>query len=105
MDAPDHVHINPAGYELAGMSRWGWVRATVEDFEAVFGTPAEHDPGGEKVSHYWYFETPRGRACVRNQHDYPRDLLCIASIDPVASWWCARYLRECKLIAYTGELR
>lgn len=96
---------NPHGYELAGSERWGYVQATPDEFAAVFGGAHDIDPGGDKVSLWWHFETPRGRATVRDYHNNPRGVLSIASHELKAARWLARFLRHNRLKAYIGSLR
>ena len=101
----DFVRQNPGGYELARSSRQGFVHATPEDFAEIFGGVHENDPGGELTTQWWHFETPRGRATVRDWHTYPWGILCIASHDPMAARWLARFLRSNRLKAYIGSLK
>ncbi|MCP4470476.1 MAG: hypothetical protein GY815_07285 [Gammaproteobacteria bacterium] len=93
----DSVKPNPAGYELAGMSLWGRAYCSVSEFAEVFGHPHEHDPDGEHVQNYWYFETPRGRVCVRDWHSSPADQLSICSIDSRAALWTASFFRTLRI--------
>lgn len=102
MSIEDNVMQNPKGYELAGTSRWGTVYATVSQFTEVFGAPHEEDPSGDKVTKWWHFETPRGRATVRNWWDNPEGELSLASVDPSPALWAAKYFRTCNIKA-TGR--
>ena len=101
----NYVVPNPSGYELAGSSRQGFVHATPEEFAAVFGGAHDNDPGGDKVTIWWHFETPRGRATVRDYYDHERGLLSIASHELKAARWLACFLRHNRLRAYTGRLK
>jgi len=101
----DHVSPNPKGYELAGFARFGFVNATVHDFAVMFGGEHEFDPSDPRVTHQWFFETPRGRASIRRDYGYPDGVLTMAASDPHAVQWLARYLRHHKLTAYTGDRR
>jgi len=101
----DFVVPNPSGYELFGSSCWGFVHATPEEFAAVLGGAHLIDPGGELTTLHWHFETPRGRATVRDWHTYPRGVLCIASHELMAARWLARFLRHNRLKAYIGSLK
>ncbi len=92
-----YVKAHPKGYELAGMDCHGTVTANVDGFAAVCGESHHQDPGGAHSQHYWYFETPRGRACVQDFHTLPHGLLAILSVDPGAARWLARYLRHANL--------
>ena len=66
------VHLNPKGSELSGSSRRGTLYATLEDIEEYFGNA--HDQGdGNKVSFRYFFETPAGRATIRDYHWNRRD--------------------------------
>lgn len=105
MQISDHVKQNPKGYDLADMCCFGTVDANFERFALVCGGAHRHDPGGAHSQNYWYFETPRGRACVRDFHTLPYGLLAIVSVDPAATRWLARYLQHGKLktTLYEGD--
>ena len=94
MQTGDFVKPNPGGCELAGMQCHGIVQATLETLAGAVGAAHQNDPGGEHSMHSWYFETPRGRAVVRDFHTLPRGLLALVSIEPGATRWLARYLRQ-----------
>lgn len=87
------VRAIPAGSELAGMGLYGCVYASVYEFSEVFGAAHTHDPGGAHWQHQWYFETPRGRAIVRDWHLSPGGLLSVIATDQRAALWLASYLR------------
>jgi len=94
------VQLNPKGYELNGTHRIGYVAATEHMFEAVFG---EAHGGGQsednKVTKVWYFETPHGRASVRNWHTNPADRLTLASTNRDAAADLAEHISDCGLVA------
>lgn len=95
------VKANGKGYELGGASRWGTVRCTLYQFAELFGQC--HDQGDEfKVTERWFFETPRGRASVRDYHLNRSDELSICSIDPRAALWIVAHIRRLKVKAYMG---
>ena len=96
MQISDHVKQNRKGYPLADMCCFGIVDATFGTFSGACGEAHHHDPGGAHSMNYWYFETPRGRACVRDFHTLPYGLLAIVSSDIGATRWLARYLRHLK---------
>ena len=99
MTDSDTVTPNPTGYEIFGMSKFGIVQASTDKFTQVFGEPHESDPSGDKVTMYWHFETPYGRATVRDWWQNPANVLSICSIDPRACELCAEYFRSCNIQA------
>jgi hypothetical protein len=97
MQISQYVKQHPQGYELADSCCYGTVDANFDRFAAVCGDSHRFDPGGAHSMHYWYFETPRGRACVRDFHTLPDGLLAIVSADIRATLWLARFLRHANL--------
>ena len=97
------VRANVKGYELANSNRWGTVRATLPEFEEIFGQC--HDQGDMyNVSKEWFFETPRGRATVRDFHLNEPDELSITSGNRGAALWLIVYLRRLKFKAFRGSI-
>lgn len=86
----------PRGRELAGTAAWGRVRASIIEIEEIFGRAHEFDPANPYHTHQWFFETPRGRAIVRNRHGLT-DQLQVASAKRKAAIWLRAYLRSCGL--------
>lgn len=101
MTIEDNVVQNPKGYETHGTSRFGTVHASVEQFTQVFGGAHEEDPSGDKVTKWWFFETPRGRVSVRDWWANPEDELCLCAVEPKATIWAAAYFRRCNIKAYS----
>lgn len=95
----NNVQQNPNGYEQAHTSRHGTVYATEMEFAEVFGAAHEEDPSGMKVTKWWHFETPRGRATVRNWYRNLPNELSICSIQPGPAKWAAAYFRRCNIQA------
>jgi len=94
MQISKYVKQNRQGYELADMCCYGTIDATLDSFAGACGEVHRHDPGGAHSQHYWYFETPRGRACVRDFHTLPQGMLAMVSSVPGATRWLARYLHQ-----------
>lgn len=99
MRVEDNVMQNPGGYDEAGAARFGTVFATPEEFATVFGGAHEEDPGGLHVTVWWHFETPQGRATVRNWYQGKPGELSICSLKRSAAKWAAAYFRRCNINA------
>ena len=94
----DNVKPNPNGNILGGASRKGTAICTLYELEELFGQC--HTEGDmEKVTKEWHFETPRGRATIRDYWWNASTEQSIASSDWRACRWLIAFLRRHKITA------